>query len=246
MDEKDINEETSEITVKKRRRRSPKEIFSKPSPLRIINMIVSFAVFVWLWVMFFLTVADVIADPYNRLLSYAMVSLLMIAPYLIELVFGFKWSDFVLTFIIIYALLAGVVGAALAGYGRIPYYDKVVHGVFGYVGSLVGLYITCRFYDLSTLNKVFVAIVCFAVSMGLGAVWEILEFSSDTFLGQTSQGGFVETVTGEWVTPVTDTMLDIICNFAGAVVFLIHFIIHSVSKKNLLLGSIIKDFSIKH
>ncbi len=38
-------------------------------------------------------------------------------------------------------------------------------------------------------------------------------------------------------------MYDVICNTGGAIVFLIHYVIHVCTKKSLLLGAMKKDFS---
>ena len=48
---------------------------------------------------------------------------------------------------------------------------------------------------------------------------------------------------GNYYRPVTDTMYDVICNTGGAIVFLIHYVVHVCTKKSLLLGAMKKDFS---
>ena len=65
------------------------------------------------------------------------------------------------------------------------------------------------------------------------------------FLGQTAQGAPQLTESGKYVVDITDTMLDIISNLGGAVLFLAHYIAHKVSKKSLLMGAIVKDFNQK-
>lgn len=78
--------------------------------------------------------------------------------------------------------------------------------------------------------------------MMCAACWEIMEYLSSMFLGQTAQGAPVETVNGKKVVDITDTMLDIISNFGGAVLFLLHYALHKLTKRSLLLGAIVKDF----
>lgn len=236
-------EESPDAAPVRRGRKTPKEIFSHPSKLRLANIVVCAAVFVLLWVMFALVSAGVVPDPYDRRFSYVVTSLLMLAPWLIELIFGIRLSDFVLTFGVAYALVAGVVCSSFALYKIVPNFDKVVHFAFGYVGSLVGLLIVCKLANIRELRPVFVAVVCFAVSMACGAVWEIMEFVTDLLFAQTAQGMPVETVTGEFVTPRDDTMLDIVCNFGGALVYLIHYVIHRATGRSLLIGAMVEDFS---
>lgn len=222
-----------------------KRFVRKTGVLRIVNIAVSGLCFCFTFGLF-LAVIITGNDPYHRMLSYVMTSLLFAAPFLLELVLikkKFRFSDFVLTFYVCYILIAGLIGTVFMVFDNVYGYDKAVHSAFGYVGSLVGLFLVCKLSDYPKLHPVFIAIVCFSVSMMLGAVWEIIEFSADNLLGQAAQGNPVITVDGTPVTAVTDTMFDIICNLGGAGVFIIHFIIHRTTTKNLLLGSIIKDFS---
>lgn len=228
------------------RRKSPQEIFSLPSKLRVAMMIVCGLTFVLLWVAFFLTLGGIMPDPHNRMFTYAMTSLLMLAPYIIEMAFGVKFSDFILTFFVVYAFLAAVLGAAFALYQTVPYFDKAIHALFGYVGCVVGLLVVCKLSDYDKLTPFFVATVCFAVSLACGAVWEILEFSADIFFGQTAQGKPVDLAGGGTGVLRDDTMLDIVCNFCGAVVFIIHYVIHVMSRRNLVMGSIIRDLKKKN
>ena len=118
-----------------KKRKSVREIFAKPSILRIVNLSIMLAVFILMWVMFFATLAGM-PDPHNRKLTYAMCSLLMLAPPLIELVFRVKFSDFLLTFYLVYVIFAGILGAGFAFYQTVPYFDKVAHSLFGYVGCI--------------------------------------------------------------------------------------------------------------
>ena len=244
--EENLSEEDKERDVPaKWRRKSLKQIFSRPNIIRVVNMIVCGIAFAALWIAFFLTLAGVIEDPYNRMFSYAACSLLMLAPFIIEMIFGIKLSDFILTFFVLYALLAGVLGAGFALYRIVPYFDKAVHTLFGYVGCIVGLLIVCKLSDYKRLNPLFVVIVCFAVSLACGACWEIMEFTADMFFGQTAQGLPVTTVDGKTVVDRLDTMLDIICNFCGAILFIIHYIVHVLTRRNLVMGSIIRDLNRK-
>lgn len=238
----DTKEESEEIV--KWRRKTPNEIFSHPSKLRIANMVVAAIVFVGLWVMFFIALAG-IWDPYDRKFAYVACSLLMIAPFMVELIFGVKISDFVLTFFIAYALFAGVLCSGFAFYKIVPEFDKVAHSLFGYVGCIIGLLIVCKLSDYNRQSPLLVILVCFAASLACGACWEIMEFASDLLFNQTAQGVPVETVDGAIVVDRLDTMLDIICNFCGAVVFVVHYVIHIATKRNLIMGSIIKDLNKK-
>lgn len=182
-------------------------------------------------------------DPNNRLLVSLGVAGLFVLPMLLEVVFRLRLSGFIFIFYNVYVFFAAFLGAVIYVYGMFEYYDKIIHLLFGYVGGIVGLLLLCKLGNYDHYSAVFVCVMCYFISMGLGASWEIFEFFGDNFLNQTSQGFPVQTATGEWVTTVTDTMLDIIANFIGAIIFIVHYIIHRNTKKNLLLGYIIKDFN---
>ena len=184
-------------------------------------------------------------DPNNRLVATAGVGVVFLIPYVAELIMRKKLSNFVLVFFMLYATCAGLIGSAFTVYKLNNWYDKVIHSLFGYVGCIIGLFAVCKMSDIKSLKPAFVVFVCFSVSLMIGALWEICEFCSDQFLGQTAQGFPVETITGEMVTTIKDTMLDIICNFGGAVVFCIHYVISKATKKNLLIESMTNDFSRK-
>ena len=49
-------------------------------------------------------------------------------------------------------------------------------------------------------------------------------------------------MSGALVVDITDTMLDIISNLGGALLFLAHYALHKATKRSLLLGAVIKDF----
>ena len=80
------------------------------------------------------------------------------------------------------------------------------------------------------------------------AVWEVFEFFNDNVLGGSAQGplitgGLLPDGTSVDYRYVNDTMWDIVMNIIGASVFSLHFLLHRLTKKDLLLGTAIKDFS---
>ncbi len=182
-------------------------------------------------------------DPYNRLWSSFGSALLFLVPIVFDLFFHKKISDFIVTFFIIYMIFASLIGSVFYLYNITNWYDKLAHSIFGYVGGIIGLYVICKLSDINSHKILYTMIVCFAISLACGAVWEIWEFSSDMLFHQQAQGKPLEVITGEYITPVTDTMFDLICNFGGAIVFCLHFLIHKKTGKNLVMGSIIKDFT---
>jgi len=112
----------------------------------------------------------------------------------------------VLFFITLAMLLANLFGL----YGVIPYLDKAEHVLSGVILCFVGLLVlkkmirTQRMGDFPAPIAIWFALF-FAVAMA--GCWEIYEFTIDQLFGLTSQNG-----------SLTDTMTDIICGTAGAIV----------------------------
>ena len=184
-------------------------------------------------------------DPYNKFMTTLLETLMFLVPIAAHLIFKNKITDFTIAFYVIFLFVASFLGQVLRFNTHFPWYDKFAHFTFGYVGCVIGLFVVCKLADYDSLRPVFVAIFVFCVSMMCAAVWEIMEFISSRFLGQTAQGAPQLTESGKYVVDITDTMLDIISNLGGAVLFLAHYIAHKVSKKSLLMGAIVKDFNQK-
>jgi len=92
------------------------------------------------------------------------------------------------------------------------YYDKVIHLVMGFIlASLIYGY----FINNSTLKKdmVFLAVV------GFFGLWELIEFGFDFFTGSQFQGVVRNGVF--IMSPLKDTMVDMVYSSLGALLFLI-------------------------
>lgn len=145
---------------------------------------------------------------------------------------------------VVFAFFASFLGTIMRFYENIWWYDLAMHTVFGYIGCLIGLFFACKLADIYALRPLFIALFCFCVSLMFAALWEVFEFAGDLLLGNNAQGDPVQTVTGEQFIPVNDTMEDIICNLTGAVLFLLHYGLHRLSRRSLGFCMFMKDFSI--
>jgi hypothetical protein len=104
-------------------------------------------------------------------------------------------------------------GRLMGLYQTSIWYDKVIHlgnsGLFALIAFLT-------VYTLKTIGqlKTGYLINLFAivlVTLGLGALWEILEFVTDSFFHQGAQGSVI-------LSPLNDTMWDLILDGAGGLV----------------------------
>lgn len=184
-----------------------------------------------------------IGDPNNRFfISLGMLGF-GVLPFIYELISRAKLTNSVFLIFNIYLLIAGLLGGALNGYNTYFWLDRVVHFIMGYMMAMLGLFIICRTKHNTKMHYLMVALFCLAFSLFIEAIWEIGEWSVDNLFNQTAQGAKI----GEYGAPlVTDTMEDICCNTGGALLFVLHYLISKWSKKNLLISSMEKEFSIKH
>ena len=184
-------------------------------------------------------------DPYNRTMSALSSCALFLAPFILELIFRKKFSNVILCIYIFHITISCFIGSLLSVYYTFLGYDKIVHTIFGYIGCIIGLFFVCKMSNAYELKPAFVMLIIFSVSLMFGAVWELFEYILDNFFNQTMQGIPIETVNGDFVVSIQDTITDLYCNLAGALVFIVHYIISTVTKKDLLIKSMTKDFSRK-
>ena len=114
----------------------------------------------------------------------------------------------VITFIFISVFLGQFGGL----YDRWHWYDAFLHFIsaiaFGFVGFLL-LYIYYVHNKLK-LPRVLILLFAFLFSMGIGGIWEIIEYGFDQFLGTNMQVGSLD-----------DTMIDLILDALGGFVAVI-------------------------
>ena len=111
----------------------------------------------------------------------------------------------------------------------------------------------------SFLLVILAALLMLLCSLGTACAWEIMEFAVDVLAGQESQGhvppevlaqleakgitGVAAAWEGMKYVSVLDTDLDMLCHFGGSLLFCAHYVVHALTGKNLLMGSLIKDIS---
>lgn len=180
-----------------------------------------------------------IGDPNNRVLASFGVAILFVLPMLLELIFRCKFSNLLLLCYTIYAVLAGLIGCVFNVYNLTYWYDIFIHCLAGYVFCFIGLMLLGKLENYIKLKPWTVLLFCIFLSLATELVWELMEWFADNCLGQNSQG-FAPT--GQPAPLVTDTNLDMLCNFSGVVAFILHFLIGKFTKLNLGINYIENEF----
>lgn len=93
--------------------------------------------------------------------------------------------------VVVFIFAAEILGEIGCFYVTVPFFDKALHTVSGFIYAAVGYSladILNRNHRISfQLSPVFLAVVAFCFSMTIGALWEIFEFSVDNLLQKDMQ-----------------------------------------------------------
>ncbi|MCL1964429.1 MAG: hypothetical protein FWF69_05140 [Firmicutes bacterium] len=159
---------------------------------------------------------------YTLLLTQcALGMIVMTLPALI----GRRWplpiADFLFMLYYLFLFCAIFLGEVFSFYHHVPIWDSILHTFSG--AMLCGL--GFMLFDIggqparAQLSPFFVALMAFCFSMACGAVWEMYEFTIDAIMNLNMQKYMTEAgVALQGQAALLDTMKDIICNFAGALV----------------------------
>lgn len=119
-------------------------------------------------------------------------------------------------------ILNFVLGDTLGLYENIVYYDKFMHFTVSLIVGLVGMMFMFTAYLYGRLKTSFIvmAFVVVMVTLGIGAVLELVQFTYDTFLYPHIYHVFPTGLTqgSPNMDPLTDTMADMFFNGIGAIV----------------------------
>lgn len=107
-------------------------------------------------------------------------------------------------------------GSALGFYWRFPQWDLWMHGYFGFLAGFA-LYIFLLRWNGAALHPAGFFTLILLGTMGGAALWEIFEYSCDLLLGGDAQR--VHEALSLGLSPIRDTMTDIIVAMAGLAAF---------------------------
>ncbi|MCF8069774.1 MAG: hypothetical protein K9L30_14435 [Desulfobacterales bacterium] len=122
--------------------------------------------------------------------------------------------EFVL-FSIVFIFASLFLGEIHGYYTRFWWWDIVLHSGSGFLLGIIGFLLVHVLNETEHIGLYmkpgFVAFFAFLFSIGIGALWEIFEFSMDSFLGMNMQKEMLGDPSG-----LTDTMWDLIVDALGA------------------------------
>ena len=124
--------------------------------------------------------------------------------------------EFVL-FAIVFVFASVFLGEVHGYYVRFWWWDLVLHAGSGFLLGIIGfllVHVLNETEDIDVHMKPgFVAFFAFLFAVGIGALWEIFEFSMDSFFAMNMQKEMLGDPSG-----LTDTMWDLIVDTLGALI----------------------------
>ncbi len=216
-----------------------RELNKKTRIFRILNLSLNLLIIltlIGLVIYYYLT-----NNAFNR--QYASLGVIgfSLFPLIFEFLTRRRIPNTLFLLLLIYIIFAGVLGSALSFYTIYWWFDIVIHSFMGYFAAAIGLFLLCFFDDQKNMKIITIALFCLSFSLLIEGVWELFEFGIDLLVPSMEMQGV--NFEGQNFPLVTDTMVDIFCNFCGALVFFLHYIFAKALKRSLGINAMIREFS---
>ena len=161
--------------------------------------------------------------------QYLAMLLVLKLPSVLRMRFKVEVPALLSIVIVLFCFCALVLGDGLDFYGKFPWWDSVLHGFSGVLLSMIALWlihvIMAGNDKAIYFNKYFLALFLVMFSLGMGACWEIIEYTYDSISGTNTQQ-FMASTTGSLFTAediplcghaaLRDTMTDLILDLVGS------------------------------
>lgn len=148
---------------------------------------------------------------FSRILLCICSPILVILPLFMKN----KVNDKLIFIYYIYLFILMILGCLGRFYSKYAYYDVFAHFMFGFAGSIIGLYIL-NLFSIHNKSIVFNVIFMLFCTLALSSFWEIFEYIASIV--------FKEDVQNVLTTGVSDTMEDIISSLISCILFQIIYV----------------------
>lgn len=161
--------------------------------------------------------------------QYLAMLLVLRLPSFLRMRFKVEVPALLSIVIVLFCFCALVLGDGLDFYGKFSWWDSVLHGFSGVLLSMIALWlihvIMAGNDKAIYFNKYFLALFLVMFSLGMGACWEIIEYTYDSISGTNTQQ-FMASTTGSLITTediplcghaaLRDTMTDLVLDLIGS------------------------------
>ena len=138
---------------------------------------------------------------YYENVFYCILSLILfLLPAFVTKNFGIELPQTLEIIVLAFVFAAEILGELAGFYQKVTLWDSMLHTTTGFLAAAIGFALLDIFnkneHFKFQVSPVYMAIVAFCFSMTVAAVWEIFEFSMDTFLGFDMQKDMVVSTIG--------------------------------------------------
>lgn len=153
-----------------------------------------------------------LGNNFSRLAPIISLYIVLFIPKILRKIFHLKIHPTIEFVYLVFIFLAQFLGSVVNLYKYFDPYDRICHGISGFLSGYVAIYLLLKFKHYQDKNFFFQCTYILGIVFLIAGVWEMLEFGFDTFLGMNTQHSLE--------TGVRDTMEDMISAFLGSLVFL--------------------------
>lgn len=122
----------------------------------------------------------------ENIFTCVLTLFLLYLPSLVEWKMDIRLPSALEITVVVFIFAAEILGELACFYVNVPFWDKALHTVSGFIYAAVGysmVDILNRNHKVSfELSPIFLALVAFCFSMTIGALWEIFEYAVDCIL----------------------------------------------------------------
>lgn len=117
------------------------------------------------------------------------IAFILLIPYVCEKLFGLRIDLKILIFFYLFGFVSTVVGETFTVYYRVELFDKILHGISGFIA----LYISYGFVYVALKNGtgkhnfIVSVLLGLVIALGIAALWEMIEFTYDLIFGTNMQ-----------------------------------------------------------
>lgn len=169
-------------------------------------------------------IADMVKSPNKSqfvmpIIERCAAIIVVFLPGIIRKIFKINFPKLATSLFYLFLFLSVFLGTFVDLYDKTKFWDVIVHAISGVMLGFMAMFFIKPLQEKKPLNAGFVFLFCFLFVMGIGACWEIYEFTFDAFLNLNMQK--YATDAGLLLVckqALLDTMVDMIANFIGAVI----------------------------
>ncbi len=160
---------------------------NKCSFIKIFNFVL---INVFRAILLFMLIDSIISGNKDRILLVALTSLTSFYREYIRILTKVKISDGMQVITTTFIILSALIGTLMGVYNTVIWWDTLLHTVSGIILTFFGLMMLAVMRDKNKNLRFSIGLIilfAFLFSMTAGVIWELMEFSADTFLGMDAQ-----------------------------------------------------------